>query len=297
MTLELLDRGAQPSARPSRPSRWGADAASLAGRSASTARPSVYDVGDLGDSLPGVPVAAAMAALIEAGNAPDAILFPASYDGRDVAGRLSAKLDRPGDHERRRPLDERRRRCPASTPSSAGRRSPRRASPVTARASSSSGPSRSRPSRPAAARRRSSRSPVPDAGADRRGQGRRAPRRGAPRPEARRGGGRRLGWPRSGRGRELRPDRGAGQAAGRRGRRLPCDRRRRLGALLPPGRPDRQDRQADGLHRLRHLGRHPAHGRDEEAKNIIAINKDQEAPIFSIADLGIVGDVHRCCPS
>ena len=42
-----------------------------------------------------MPVAAALAALIEGGNAPDAILMPATYDGRDVAGRLSAKLDRP----------------------------------------------------------------------------------------------------------------------------------------------------------------------------------------------------------
>jgi electron transfer flavoprotein alpha subunit len=32
------------------------------------------------------------------------------------------------------------------------------------------------------------------------------------------------------------------------------------------------------------------------AKNIIAINKDREAPIFSIADLGIVGDVHKVLP-
>ncbi len=32
------------------------------------------------------------------------------------------------------------------------------------------------------------------------------------------------------------------------------------------------------------------------SKNIIAINKDKEAPIFSISDLGIVGDVHKVLP-
>ena len=32
------------------------------------------------------------------------------------------------------------------------------------------------------------------------------------------------------------------------------------------------------------------------AKNIIAINKDPEAPIFTIADLGIVGDVTKVIP-
>jgi electron transfer flavoprotein alpha subunit len=32
------------------------------------------------------------------------------------------------------------------------------------------------------------------------------------------------------------------------------------------------------------------------SKNIIAINKDAEAPIFSVADLGIIGDVHKVLP-
>ena len=32
------------------------------------------------------------------------------------------------------------------------------------------------------------------------------------------------------------------------------------------------------------------------SKNIIAVNKDAEAPIFSISDLGIVGDVHKVAP-
>jgi electron transfer flavoprotein alpha subunit len=55
----------------------------------------VHDVGDLGGALPGAPVAAAIAAAVEAGAGPDAILFPATYDGRDIAARLSVKLDRP----------------------------------------------------------------------------------------------------------------------------------------------------------------------------------------------------------
>jgi electron transfer flavoprotein alpha subunit len=55
----------------------------------------VYTTGDIGSSLPGAPVGAALAAQIQGGNAPDAILIPATYDGRDIAGRLSARIDRP----------------------------------------------------------------------------------------------------------------------------------------------------------------------------------------------------------
>ena len=55
----------------------------------------LFDVGSLGGALPGVPVASAIVALVASQGAPDAILIPTSYDGRDIAGRLSARLDRP----------------------------------------------------------------------------------------------------------------------------------------------------------------------------------------------------------
>ena len=45
--------------------------------------------------LLGAPVAAAIAAAVESGSGPDAVLIATSYDGRDVAGILSAKLDAP----------------------------------------------------------------------------------------------------------------------------------------------------------------------------------------------------------
>jgi electron transfer flavoprotein alpha subunit len=74
---------------------WGEDTAAVAGTLGEYGATAVHDVGDLSGALPGAPVAAALAAAAEGGSGPDAILFPATYDGRDIAGRLSAKLDRP----------------------------------------------------------------------------------------------------------------------------------------------------------------------------------------------------------
>jgi electron transfer flavoprotein alpha subunit len=34
----------------------------------------------------------------------------------------------------------------------------------------------------------------------------------------------------------------------------------------------------------------------KDAKNIVSVNKDPEAPIFSVSDLGVVGDVHAVLP-
>jgi electron transfer flavoprotein alpha subunit len=72
---------------------WGSDAESYASTLGEYGAAKVYSTGDLGGALPGVPVAAAMAAQIQGGNKPDAILFTTGYDPRDIAGRLSAKLD------------------------------------------------------------------------------------------------------------------------------------------------------------------------------------------------------------
>jgi electron transfer flavoprotein alpha subunit len=73
---------------------WG-NGGSLANQAGEYGASTLYNVGDLAGALPDVPVAAAIDGLIKSTGAPDAILIPASYDGRDIAGRLSARLDRP----------------------------------------------------------------------------------------------------------------------------------------------------------------------------------------------------------
>lgn len=72
----------------------GGDASAIAGALGEYGASAVYATGDLGGRLPGVAVSAAMKAVIDGGDAPDVILFPQNYEGRDIASRLSVKLDR-----------------------------------------------------------------------------------------------------------------------------------------------------------------------------------------------------------
>src|SRR6476469_10773797 len=68
---------------------FGGDASAVASTLGAHGATKVYATGDLGGGLPGVHVAAALAAVIEGGNTPDLILLGTTYDGRDVAARLS----------------------------------------------------------------------------------------------------------------------------------------------------------------------------------------------------------------
>ena len=68
------------------------DGASLAVALGKFGAKRVYSTGDLGGRLVGVAAAGAIKALIDEGNKPDLILFPQNYDGRDTIARLSVKL-------------------------------------------------------------------------------------------------------------------------------------------------------------------------------------------------------------
>ena len=72
----------------------GGDGAAVASTLGEYGVTTVYATGDLGGKLPGVAVSSAMKAVIDGGNAPDLVMFPQSYEGRDVVSRLSVKLDR-----------------------------------------------------------------------------------------------------------------------------------------------------------------------------------------------------------
>ena len=71
------------------------DASVLAAELGEHGAASVLSIGDLGDGLPGPRIASAIAGAVAAGSGPSVVLCGTTYDGRDVAGRLSVKLDAP----------------------------------------------------------------------------------------------------------------------------------------------------------------------------------------------------------
>jgi len=74
---------------------WGAEGASLAEDLGAHGVSRLFDVGDIADSLAGPSVAAAMAGAVTSSPPPDAILIGSTYNGRDIAAGLSARLDLP----------------------------------------------------------------------------------------------------------------------------------------------------------------------------------------------------------
>jgi len=95
-TLELLTkaRGLSSSVGGDVTAFVGGDASAIAASLGEHGATKVYATGDLAGKLPGVAVSAAMKAVIDGGDSPDLIMFPQTTEGRDVMSRLSVKLDR-----------------------------------------------------------------------------------------------------------------------------------------------------------------------------------------------------------
>src|SRR5215210_5940602 len=68
---------------------FGGEADAVAGTLGAHGATKVYATGDLAGALQGPHVAAAMADAIKGGNSPDVVMFGTTYDGRDIAARLS----------------------------------------------------------------------------------------------------------------------------------------------------------------------------------------------------------------
>ena len=73
----------------------GDDADAVAGTLGAHGATKVHSTGDLGGSLAGVPVASAIAKAIGDGNGPDLVMLGTTYEGRDIAARLSVAIDKP----------------------------------------------------------------------------------------------------------------------------------------------------------------------------------------------------------
>jgi len=91
-TLELLTKARALSSNVS--AFIGGDASAVAGVLGEYGATKVYATGDLAGKLPGPAVSAAMKAVIDGGDSPSVVMFPQNYEGRDVMARLSVKLNR-----------------------------------------------------------------------------------------------------------------------------------------------------------------------------------------------------------
>ena len=249
----------------------------------------VYSTGDLAGGLQGVAIASAVAAAIEAGDveAPDAFLLGTTQDGRDVAGRLSVKLDTPViTNVVALEVDE---TLIGSEPVFGGT-----VDVKTKNTSGKPGIFLVRPKSYEAVGVGGSEADtedldVPDLGAVGAAKVVNSHAEEADGPKLDEAaivvsGGRGLGSPEA--YVMVEESRQGGSAAPRVP--VPCHRRRRMGALHLPGRPDRQGREADGVHRRRNLRSHPAPGRHEGVQEH---HRDQQGPRG--ADFRRCGPRHR----
>ena len=91
-TLELLTKARSLSSKVT--AFVGGDASGFAASLGEHGATKIYATGDLAGKLPGVALSAAMKTIIDGGDSPDVIMFPQNYEGRDTMARLSVKLNR-----------------------------------------------------------------------------------------------------------------------------------------------------------------------------------------------------------
>ena len=91
-TLELLTEARKLGGTVS--AVYGGDAGPIAATLGLYGAAKVYATGDLAGKLPGPAIASAIKAAVDGGDGPDLVMFPTSYSARDVVARLSVKLDR-----------------------------------------------------------------------------------------------------------------------------------------------------------------------------------------------------------
>jgi len=91
-TLELLTKARSLSSKVT--AFVGGDASGFAASLGEHGATKIYATGDLAGKLPGVALSAAIKTIIDGGDSPDVIMFPQNYEGRDTMARLSVKLNR-----------------------------------------------------------------------------------------------------------------------------------------------------------------------------------------------------------